>query len=166
MRFDNNIDFFGTTYCNLKVIFMKVSNHSPPQEAQSTTMSLPHLPPELQGLIITNLHPSAAIALRQTNHHYHSTVSLHRLAPGIVRKFLEDLDGRVRSQVDGAVYCRSIWYACYKCLCMKPGTLFEYFEVSCGGRRDRQCLGCDLKQGRVITGGTHFTLLVSHMQWT
>lgn len=144
---------FDTTYCHLYLIFIKVSIESALYEAQSTTMSLPHLPPELQNLIITNLHPSAAIALRQTNHHYHSTVSLHRLAPDIVRKFLDDLDGRPRSQIEGALNCN--WFACYRCLCMKPGILFEYFKVELGERHDRQCLGCDLKEGRGVPGETH-----------
>ena len=116
-------------------------------------MSIPHLPPELQNLIITNLHPLAAIALRQTNHHYHSTVSLRRLAPGIVRKFLDDLDRRPRSQFEDAL--NSKWLACYTCLCMKPGIQFEYFKAVIGEWHDRQCLGCDLKEGRVMTGGTH-----------
>ena len=113
-------------------------------------MSLPHLPAELQNLIFTNLHPSAALALRQTNHHYYSTVSLHHLAPTIVREFLCDLDRRPRYQTEDGLNYKL--FACYECLCMKPGIFFEYTEiVRCSN--DRQCLGCDAKKGRVIRGG-------------
>lgn len=115
-------------------------------------MSLLHLPSELQNLIITHLPPSAVIALRQTNHHYHTTVSLHRLAPNIVHSFLDGLDRRPLSQTDGGVSC--LWYACYKCLRMKPGIQFEVLEIEYAERHDRQCLGCDLKEGRAMTGET------------
>lgn len=116
-------------------------------------MSLRQLPSELQDLIITHLHPSAAIALRQTNHDYHTTVSLHRLAPEIVRDFLDYLDQRPRRQTDDGLSCKM--FACYKCLCMKPGVQFEYLEIGCAGRHDRQCLRCDVKAGRAIPGATN-----------
>ena len=116
-------------------------------------MSLPHLPSELQDLIITHLHPSAAIALRQTSRHYHTTVSLHRLAPDIVHSFLGDLDHRPPIQFEDGVKCKL--FACYTCLCIKPGIQFEVLEIECAERHDRQCLGCDFKEARTISGGTY-----------
>lgn len=46
--------------------------------------SLSNLPGELQDLIIINLHPSAAIALSQTNWHFHSCTNLYRLPRSVV----------------------------------------------------------------------------------
>lgn len=123
-------------------------------------MSLPHLPTELQNLIITNLHPTAAIALSKTNYHYHSTVSLHQLVFDTVRRFLFDLENRPDGSVEDE-QCREK-YACYKCLCMKPGSQFQYSEIldSCmkeyqGARHNRQCMECDVKDNRVMPGCTY-----------
>ncbi len=41
--------------------------------------SLSNLAGELLNLIIMNLHPSAAITLSQTNHHFNSFANLHQL---------------------------------------------------------------------------------------
>ena len=119
-------------------------------------MSLPHLPTELQDLIVTDLHPTAAIAFSRTNHHYRSTISLHRRVPDTVRRFLFDLE-RLEVRSEGVL--NGPRFACYKWLCMKPGTQLEYFEVvrSCsveyrGDWHDRQCLECDLKDGLLESG--------------
>ena len=112
-------------------------------------MSLPLLPSELQDLIVTNLHPTAVIALSQTNRYYHSTVSLHRLAPDAVRIFLQN-----RSRFISIFGSGPERYACYKCLCLKPAMSFSNPR---DGDYDRQCLECDLQDGRAKPGGIHFS---------
>lgn len=115
-------------------------------------MSLPHLPNELQDLIVTNLHPTAVIALSQTNRYYHSTVSLHRLPPDTVREFLNRLEWRLGNfTMLGTSRER---YACYKCLCLKPAMSFSDPEVK---YHDRQCLECDLQDGRAKPGVIYFS---------
>ncbi len=120
------------------------------------TMSLPHLPAELQNLIIANLHPTAAIALSQTNHHYHSTVSLHLLDPDTVHKFLYDLQRLLAA--DGLYFYES--NACYTCLCIKPRTNFKFISYD----DSRQCLDCQFKGGSVTAGsvyrcGLHYSVI-------
>lgn len=117
-------------------------------------MSLPNLPTELQDLIITNLHPAAAIALSQTNRYYHYTVSLHRLDFDTIRIFLEDLLQRPdNSFLRGRTKYR---FACYKCLYIKPATPSEDPE---GKAYDAGCqyLKCDLQDGRVKPDGIYFS---------
>ena len=88
-------------------------------------MSLPHLPVELRDLIITGLHPTAALALSKTNHFYHSVVSLDRLDPAIVRRFLYDLERRP-SNLNEIYYHRKL--ACYKCLWLRPVPQFSNLQ--------------------------------------
>ena len=129
-------------------------------------MSLPHLPNELQDLIINNLHPKAAIPLSKTNHHYHSTVSLHRLVPDTVRRFLYGVERRHNSKPEyGASDKR---YACYNCLSIKPEMQFLYWAVvgSCTMEYSedlakRQCVDCELKDGLLIPGGIYACLCKS-----
>lgn len=112
-------------------------------------MFFPHLPNEIPDLIITNLHPTAAIALSQTNRYYHSTVSLHRLDPDTVRIFLKDLENRPANNIFSG---RSkLTFACCKCLCRQPARTFQDPEIRSYDRR--QCLECDLQDGRVTPGG-------------
>ena len=53
------------------------------------SLFLTNLAGELQNLIVANLHPSAAIALSQTNHYFNSFVSLHTLPSSVVHDFLQ-----------------------------------------------------------------------------
>ena len=119
-------------------------------------MSLPSLPPELQDLIISNLHPTAAIALSKTNRHYHSIVSLHRLNPHTVREFLFDLERR-----SGKDSRTRKAFACYKCLCIKPGAQFKLLSILGDYKHeerypqdwyDRECLDCAIQNGRTKPG--------------
>lgn len=120
-------------------------------------MSLPHLPRELQDLIITNLHPTAAIALSKTSHHYQSIVSLHCLDPDTVRQFLYDLEQRSDNRAPSDLRRRRL--ACYKCLRIKDDMQFSYLGnflrslAEPDGKWDRrQCLECDVKTGRMKPG--------------
>ena len=76
--------------------------------------SLTNLAGELQDLIITELHPSSAIALSQTNHHFHASVSLHRLPFSVVFDWFQDKE-HMPSHTN---------YACYTCLRLKPRSAF------------------------------------------
>lgn len=79
------------------------------------TPGLSNLAGELQNLIITNLHPSAAIALSQTNRHFHSCAHLHRLPSPTVFDYLQEKE-LLPIKLDD--------YACYTCLRFKPRPTF------------------------------------------
>ena len=124
-------------------------------------MSLPDLPVELQDLIITGLHPTAALALSKTNHFYHSVVSLDRLDPDIVSRFLYELENRP-SNLNKDFYHKK--FACYKCLSLKPVLQFASLgSDSFDGRnaRYRQCVQCDVRDGSVMPGDPYRTYLLN-----
>jgi len=110
-------------------------------------MELCTLPTEIQHLIVLNLHPSAAIALRQTNRWFHTHVSLHRLDRIAVQDYLHHLESQPKSQ-------RHHQYSCFSCLCLKPHTAFTSIEldVSRGWNRSyyshRFCLDCGVRDGK------------------
>ena len=130
-------------------------------------MSLPNLASELQDIIISNLHPTAALALGATNRHYHETVTLHRLPVERARRFLFDLETSpnniiIRKDTYDEVKSRKLC-ACFTCLRALPCINFAYEEMiaSCADtyedhRFKRQCMNCDLKQGRIKTGAIYY----------
>lgn len=83
-------------------------------------MGLCELPGELQDQVIVNLHPSAAIALMQTNRHFHTSVSLHRLSIEVVEAFLDEKDLHIYNADD---------YFCYSCYRLKPKISFLSSQV-------------------------------------
>lgn len=121
-------------------------------------MGLCQLPTELQHLIVLNLHPSAAIALRQTNRWFHTHISLHRLDPLAVRNYLHYLEYNPK---------RPNEHACFVCLRLKPSTAFTSAQLQSQARIDRHgnvlncvygrsCLDCAIKNRRV----TPFSVLI------
>ena len=117
-------------------------------------MSLPLLPNELQDLIIENLHPTAAIALSQTNHYYHSVISLKRLNPDVVRQFLRDLEQLRRNRISPFKKL-----ACYRCLCLKRYWHFTLAQCPYSTINEhpekwqkRQCVNCDVADGDLKPG--------------
>ena len=112
-------------------------------------LGLCSLPAELQNLIIPLLHPSAAIALRQTCRWYHDYVSLHRLDHNLVRGYLHDLE---------LLPCNGNNYACFVCLSLKPITSFTAQHVEGKNRRQRgystkrSFLECAVKLGQIKPG--------------
>ena len=106
---------------------------------------------ELQNLIITNLHLSAAIALSQTNRHFNACVNLHRLPFSVVLEFFQEKESLPNRSDD---------YACYTCLRLKPRSCFVTRQTisprgKCG-RDDhkRFCLECGLKIRKLSPGHT------------
>ena len=103
---------------------------------------------ELQDLIITKLHPSSAIALGQTNHHFHASVNLHRLPFYLVFDWLQDKEF-MPGQTD---------YACYTCLRLKPRSAFAKeqtkFKRGTFGKASHSqiCLDCGLRTGKHCPG--------------
>lgn len=99
---------------------------------------------ELQDLIITKLHPSAAIVLSQTNRHFHACVDLHRLPFSVVFKFLQEKQS-LATHSDG--------HACYICLRLKPWSHFSTTETKRPrGKWNKDahkqfCLECGSKAG-------------------
>jgi len=75
-----------------------------------SSLGLSALPGELQEQIILNLHPSAAVALRQTNHHFQTIISLRRYNIDDVRAFLRDRARQPRN---------ARYLPCYSCLWLK-----------------------------------------------
>ena len=111
--------------------------------------SLTNLAGELQDLIITNLHPSAAIALSQTSRHFHACVNLHRLPSSAVFDYFQEKESMKTHSND---------YACYTCLRLKPRSAFAKRQAK--GRQGklgingytRICLECALSTGRLTPG--------------
>lgn len=97
------------------------------------------LPGEIQDKIILRLEPSAAIALLQTNKHFHAICSLHRLDKQAVRDFLE---ARKRPML----YMRN--YLCSSCYHSKPLSHFLQTQVTRKRRKEgseahmRMCFEC------------------------
>lgn len=107
------------------------------------------LPTELQNLIVLNLHPSAAIALRQTNRWFHDNVSLHRLDREKVQLFLRDRELRPTNGKN---------YACFCCFRLKPEWAFTKSLVDSTHVRKptysyrRFCLECGIREGKYRWG--------------
>ena len=110
--------------------------------------SLTNLAGELQDLIITKLHPSSAIALSQTNHHFHASVNLHRLPFSVVFDWFHD-----QELMPSHTNC-----ACYTCLRLKPRSAFAKRQTK--SRRwtfvrashTQICLDCGLSTGKHSPG--------------
>ena len=118
-----------------------------------SNLNLYTLPTELQHHIVLNLHPSAAIALKQANRYFHTHISLHRLDPLKVKQYLHEVELRPRHRER---------YACFTCLRVRPMTVFPASQLgaktsksgaySCG----RFCLDCGVENRKFKPG----TLLI------
>ena len=103
------------------------------------------LPTEIQHVIVLNLHPSAAVALRQTNRWFNTHISLHRLDQIEVRKYLGQCELRPKNAAS---------FACFSCLNLKPQTAFTMTQVhSANGKGHphtykRYCLECGIRDGK------------------
>ncbi len=110
---------------------------------------LTNLAGELQDLIIINLHPSAAIALSQTNHHFHSCVSLHRLPFPVLLEYFQEKE---------LLSTHSDDYACYTCLRLQPRSNFAWKQTRTPRGKTgkhahkRVCLSCGIGTGKHTPG--------------
>lgn len=128
--------------------------------AEKETPTLCGLPTELQHLIVLNLHPSAAVALRQTNRWFHTHVSLHRLDKHDVSLFLCEREGKPKNCKPHPTkrFVDVMNYACYSCLCIKPAANFNIAHIDGeymkGGRLwdQRFCFDCGLRQEKFDRG--------------
>lgn len=115
----------------------------------ASNLNLYTLPTELQHHIVLNLHPSAAIALKQTNRYFHTHISLHRLNPVTVKQYIHEVELQPRHS-DG--------YACFTCLRVRPMTAFTVSQLgaktSKGGAYSsgRFCLDCGVEHKRFKPG--------------
>ena len=115
--------------------------------------SLTTLAGELQDLIITNLHPSAAISLSQTSHHFHACVSLHRLPPSVVYDWFREKE-KLSVNFDN--------YACHTCLRLKPRSAFAKRQTRPPRGKlgqighTRICIDCGLTTGKHTPGSVLF----------
>ena len=91
------------------------------------------LPTEIQHHIVLNLHPSAAIALLQTNHWFHDHVSLYRLDQDLVHDYLRYLEHRDHNEDNRA---------CYNCLTIKPRSGFTSGQLI---SKKAFCLDCGVR---------------------
>lgn len=106
------------------------------------------MPTEIEDMIISELEPSAAIALAQVNRHYHDVVSLFRIDKGKVKSFLRKLE-LSRTNPD---------FACYTCLRLKPKD--EFTVKNTKGKKgkhgqnwfERCCLSCCLEKNTFTPG--------------
>lgn len=110
--------------------------------------ALCNLAGELQDLIITNLHPSAAIALSQTNWHFNSCVNLHRLPSSAVLKYLQEKELLPTHSND---------YACSTCLRLKPRSTFTTSQTRVSRGKSGQhackriCFDCSCRNDKYCT---------------
>lgn len=101
--------------------------------------SLCNLPGELQDKIIVILEPSAMVALSQTNHHFHTIASLHRLDQDTFQNFLV---GRNRAMLHHPDFL------CSSCLMSKSKPSFLKAQVTKKKRKEgseahlRKCFEC------------------------
>ena len=124
--------------------------------------SLCDLPTEIQHLIVLNLHPSAAIALKRTNRWFNAHISLRRLDQQEVFRFLsqhEELPKFSKNSHHGK-RPSFLGYACYTCLTIKPAQSFSWAQVTgdYAKRNDpsrvslreeqRCCIDCGLRHDR------------------
>ena len=109
--------------------------------------ALSKLAGELQDLIITNLDPSAIIALSQTNCHFNSCAKLHRLPFYNVYNYLTTKEDLPTHSND---------YACFTCLRLKPKSSFSTGQTRsprekwCEEAHTRICLECGFKTGKYV----------------
>lgn len=107
------------------------------------------LPTELQHHIVLNLHPSAAIALKQTNRYFHTHISLHRLNLITVKQYIHEVEIRPRHR-EG--------YACFTCLRVRPIIAFTVSQLGAKTSRDgtysseRFCLDCGVQSKKFKPG--------------
>ena len=111
-----------------------------------TTLNLSTMPVEIQDMIITRLHPSAALALQQTSHFYRQAVSLTRLDHEDV---IEYLHKRELQHLD-------LW-ACCTCLTLKPEPAFLVGQIRRHGKNGKKwskrwCFNCGLESNKVTPG--------------
>ena len=113
-------------------------------------LNICNLPTELQHHIVLNLHPSAAIALKQTNRYFYTHITLHRLDPFKVRQYLREVELRPRHREN---------YACFTCLRVRSMTAFTITQLGEKTSRNsayssgRFCLDCAV-EGKKIKPGT------------
>ena len=112
--------------------------------------SLYTLPTELQHQIVLNLHPSAAIALKQTNRYFQTHISLCRLDRFKVKQYLHQVELRPRHRDN---------YACFTCLRVRPMTAFTASQLGAktSSRNSaysygRFCLDCGIENKRFRPG--------------
>ncbi len=125
----------------------KISASSNPNNCSSTYLC--NLTGELQDHIIESLHPAAAIALNQTNRHFHASVTLYRLPLTDVVEYLHGLEMSPSRTKD---------YACFTCLTLKHRSLFTLRQTK--GKRGkngweydlRWCLDCGIKENQFWPG--------------
>ena len=107
------------------------------------------LPTELQHHIALNLHPEAAIALKQTNRYFHTHISLYRLDPLKVKRYLHEVELRPRHRDD---------HACFTCLRVRPMNAFTASQLGAKTSRNsayscgRFCLDCGIENKRFRPG--------------
>ena len=108
------------------------------------------LPTELQHHIVLNLHPSAALALKQTNRYFQSHIFLYRLDRFKVNQYLHHVELRPRHRDS---------YACFTCLRVRPMTAFTASQLGSktGSRNSaysygRFCLDCGIENKRFKPG--------------
>ena len=107
------------------------------------------LPTEIQHQIVLNLHPSAAIALKQTNQYFNACISLYRLDPFQVKRYLHEVELRSRHRDS---------YACFTCLRVRPMTAFTASQLGAKTRSnnayayERFCLDCGIENKRFKPG--------------
>ena len=104
------------------------------------------LPTELQHHIALNLHPSAAIALKQTNRYFHTHISLRRLDLVKVKQYLHEVELRPRHRED---------YACFTCLRVRSMAKFTVTQLGTKTSRNssgRFCLDCGIENKRFKPG--------------
>ena len=99
---------------------------------KKVTTSLCELPTEIQHLIVLNLHPSAAIALKRTNRWFHTHISLHRLGRPEVFRFLTEHENlpKFSKNFHQGKRTSSLGYACFTCLTIKPATNFTEDQIT------------------------------------
>ena len=117
-------------------------------------LNLLNLAGELQNLIIVNLHPAAALALSQTNRHFHSSVGLHRLPFPVAFRILQEKELFSPDPEN---------FACYTCFRLKPQSTFVLKQTkrrrSKLGRdaHKRFCTECGCKYGKHKPGSIFIT---------
>lgn len=111
--------------------------------------ALSNLAGELEDLIITNLHPPAAIALSQTNPYFNSCVNLHRLPHPVVIDYFQEKEHLQIHEDD---------HACHTCLRLKLRSKFTVKQTkglrgkNGQGSYQRIFLDCGFRTGRHIPG--------------
>lgn len=121
--------------------------------------SLCDLPTEIQHLVVLNLHPAAAIALKRTNRWFHTHISLHRLDKCEVARFLLEHENLPKFSKNTQHVKRAsfVGYACFHCLRIKPAINFTQSQVTghYAKRTDpmhktfadrRSCIECSLQK--------------------